>query len=311
MATVLLEGQNFINQSSSFLLQLFLQNVSPILSEEEQESSILVNEKEKLPLSTDELDSTEALLPSPSPSETSSSSSVNSLLHLRRYERRLPLEGGEGELLVRALCAQDLEGTVDLLTDSFAELFGLTFRPLLRLQVKLYLQQRLLLLPHAVTLIALYYPPEGTDISVGTDIGDSTKNSESVGGRKRPEVVATVELSFSDAAQPSFPTLNPPKGSAYLCNMAVLHSCRRRGVGRVLLQAAEDLTVEMGHKALYLHCRLCDIVPQKLYRRAGFQEVATDNFLSLVLFLQRRRHLMRKMLHGDTTVLREDSPGVF
>lgn len=69
----------------------------------------------------------------------------------------------------------------------------------------------------------------------------------------------------------------------------------RRGLGRQLLKAAEEVAVMMGAQDLYLHCRMVDLAPLEMYKGAGYQIVATDSLLSL-LTLQRRRYLMRKRL---------------
>lgn len=46
---------------------------------------------------------------------------------------------------------------------------------------------------------------------------------------------------------------------------------------------------------VYLHCRLIDTAPFNMYKKAGYEIVKTDNILVL-LSLQRRKHLMRKIL---------------
>ena len=42
---------------------------------------------------------------------------------------------------------------------------------------------------------------------------------------------------------------------AYLCNMGVDATYRRRGYGKLLLQAAEQVTREAGFTRMYLHLR--------------------------------------------------------
>lgn len=74
----------------------------------------------------------------------------------------------------------------------------------------------------------------------------------------------------------------------------------RRGIGRELLRAAEELAIEMGCSEVYLHCRMIDSAPLTLYQKCGYQIVETDNILSLLTF-QRRRHLMRKTLTASSS----------
>jgi hypothetical protein len=66
-------------------------------------------------------------------------------------------------------------------------------------------------------------------------------------------------------------------------------------VARQLLRASEELAAAVGKRALYLHVRLIDDIPQKVYAAAGYSVVAQDTILSW-LFLQRRRSLMKKQL---------------
>ena len=75
----------------------------------------------------------------------------------------------------------------------------------------------------------------------------------------------------------------------------------RRGLGRQMLKAAEDLAMTMGCQDMYLHCRMVDAAPLNMYQNAGYQVVSTDSLLS-VLTLQRRRHLMRKRLSRSKLV---------
>eukprot|EP00271_Cylindrocystis_brebissonii_P002016 TRINITY_DN1235_c6_g1_i1.p1 TRINITY_DN1235_c6_g1~~TRINITY_DN1235_c6_g1_i1.p1 ORF type:complete len:308 (-),score=107.35 TRINITY_DN1235_c6_g1_i1:692-1615(-) len=117
------------------------------------------------------------------------------------------------------------------------------------------------------------------------------------------EVVGTVELSFNKAARPTFPTLNPTRpNSAYLCNMAVAQNLRRQGIGLALLETAERLSLERGSSSVSLHCRLCDVGPNRLYRQQGYEVEAEDTLVAAVLFLQRRRQLMAKGLRGPLGV---------
>ncbi|KAL3702398.1 hypothetical protein R1sor_020420 [Riccia sorocarpa] len=206
---------------------------------------------------------------------------------LRHFQYRV--DTGNGNLTVQALKAEHMKEVEELLVDSFAELMGglLTYRPLLTLTVRQYVRERYACLPHAVTLVGLYAPEEvemdGDDPDAGTS--------------RNWLLASTVELSFSDAGHPDIPPgPSPPRGSPYLCNMAVSSAYRRRGIGKETLKAAEVLAEAQGCKDIYLHCRLVDAAPLNMYKEAGYEIVATDSILSLLSF-QRRRHLMKKKLY--------------
>jgi len=70
----------------------------------------------------------------------------------------------------------------------------------------------------------------------------------------------------------------------------------RRGIGWHLLKASEELISQMSSsKEVYLHCRMIDEAPFKMYTKADYKVVKTDSILVL-LMLQRRKHLMCKEL---------------
>ncbi|KNA24462.1 hypothetical protein SOVF_015650 [Spinacia oleracea] len=183
-----------------------------------------------------------------------------------------------GYLYIRAMQDTELDMTVDLLAESFAEsmLLPNMYMTVLGFLIKQYMIERRGLLPHCVTLIGSFRGEEGS--------GDE-------------ELAGTVEVSFDRrGANSSPPTPTPPKNSPYICNMTVKDRLRRRGIGWHLLKASEELISNMSStKNVYLHCRMIDSAPFSMYKKAGYAVVTTDNFLVL-LKLQRRKHLMCKEL---------------
>ncbi|GLU21570.1 hypothetical protein SLE2022_377030 [Rubroshorea leprosula] len=182
-----------------------------------------------------------------------------------------------GSMWVRAMRPEDMDSTVRLLAESFAESMSLQFEALLRFLVKQYLIERRGVMPHAVTLVGFFRER-------GSEEGEE-------------EVAGTVEVCFDKrGANASPPTPTPPKNSPYICNMTVRKPLRRKGIGWHLLKASEELISNMtSTKEVYLHCRMIDTAPFNMYIKAGYEIVRTDSILSL-LMLQRRKHLMCKML---------------
>lgn len=192
-----------------------------------------------------------------------------------------------GTLVVRALRIEQLKDVEQLLTDSYTQLMWgpLTYRPVLEWILRRYLRERQICLPHAATLVGLYAPFEESDI---------VSPAES----RKWLVAGVVEVSFNASGQPKdLQTPVPAKDAPFLSNMAVQEENRRRGIGWQLLKAAEQLAIQMGCKEMYLHCRMVDDAPLSMYKKAGYEIVATDSILSLLTF-QRRRHLMCKRLLG-------------
>ncbi|KAK6931115.1 hypothetical protein RJ641_002908 [Dillenia turbinata] len=194
-----------------------------------------------------------------------------------------------GILYVRVMKSEELDITVQLLSESFAEsmLLPSGFVKFLGFLVKQYLIERRELMPHTATLIGFYRGAE-----------------DGIGGEG--ELAGTVEVAFNKrGANASPPTPTPPKNSPYVCNMTVKKPLRRsgfsagsldprRGIGWHLLKASEELISQMSSsKDVYLHCRMIDLAPFNMYTKAGYNIVQTDSFL-ILLTLQRRKHLMRK-----------------
>eukprot|EP00208_Stichococcus_sp_RCC1054_P006263 CAMPEP_0206140496 /NCGR_PEP_ID=MMETSP1473-20131121/9600_1 /ASSEMBLY_ACC=CAM_ASM_001109 /TAXON_ID=1461547 /ORGANISM="Stichococcus sp, Strain RCC1054" /LENGTH=451 /DNA_ID=CAMNT_0053534655 /DNA_START=441 /DNA_END=1796 /DNA_ORIENTATION=- len=155
----------------------------------------------------------------------------------------------------------------------------------------------------------------GTGVSSGGDSGGNVGELLNLGGDASPgsqrqqsvpelrgaqawqegeKLVGTVEMAFTEGTRTRFLTLNPPKDSAYLGNMAVAPEFRRRGYGRILLGAAERLTRLAAFPTIYLHLRFKDTGGAgELYRGAGYKEVKRD-FWVLPLFGYSGRFLMAK-----------------
>ncbi|GER32322.1 acyl-CoA N-acyltransferases-like protein [Striga asiatica] len=244
---------------------------------------------------------------------------------LSNYSYHQQLESGF--LWVRVMRDEELDMTVTLLSESFAESMMMAtsgYQKLLEFLVKNYLLERRGMMPHNATLLGIYRE----------------------NGEEDFELAGTVELTFDrKGANVNPPTPKPPKDSPYICNMAVrkpfrrflrdlvwksdlrlgwkktnsyssLKKCgflllipglhligiemqakaERRGIGWHLLKASEELITKMGSlREVYLHCRMIDEGPFTMYTKAGYSIVETDSILTW-LTLQRRRHLMRKEL---------------
>lgn len=86
----------------------------------------------------------------------------------------------------------------------------------------------------------------------------------------------------------------------------LLLSFSRRGIGWHLLKASEELISQMSSsREVYLHCRMIDPAPLNMYRKAGYTIVETDNIF-ILLTLQRRKHLMCKVLPDSESPLEVD-----
>lgn len=102
--------------------------------------------------------------------------------------------------------------TVGLLAEPVAEsmLLPSSFVPALKYLLKQYLVERITQMPHMATLIGFY------------------RETTEGGKEEQVQLAGTVEVFFDKwGAHASPPSPTPPKGSPYICNMAVKKSLRR------------------------------------------------------------------------------------
>lgn len=206
-----------------------------------------------------------------------------------RYAHSFP----HGSLTVRALTPEDdaeADALVRLLASSFSEDVrwapAQRYAQLLAFVIRRYLHERRGLAPHAAVLVGFYKPAAAA--------AAAAEGPEDEG---EGEMACTAEVSLDAVGAPGAPpTPTPPLDFPYICNMTVKTSFRRRGIGKQLLKACEDLVVKMDAKTrVYLHCRIIDQVPFNMYKKAGYDIVQTDSIF-VWLSLQKRKHLMRKEL---------------
>lgn len=138
-----------------------------------------------------------------------------------------------GSMWVRVMRSEELDITVGLLAESFAEsmLMPSGYVALLGFLVKQYLMERRELMPHTATLIGFYRSnkDEGKDESFEVKGESFEEKDGGFGGEDEGGVLAgTVEVCFDKmGANASTPTPTPPKNSPYISNMAVRKPLRR------------------------------------------------------------------------------------
>lgn len=105
-------------------------------------------------------------------------------------------------------------------------------------------------------------------------------------------VVGTVEMAHQKPGLWSFQRSR----QIYLSNLAVREGCRRQGVARRLLQAAEKLSLEWGFQELSLHVMTDNTRARQLYQTMGYQLHRVEPTLFSLLNLQPSRLLLKKPL---------------
>lgn len=113
-----------------------------------------------------------------------------------------------------------------------------------------------------------------TLLAVAVAVGDDDDEDEEQ--QPQPSAVigiATVSMRRPEAAlPPPFPSSAPLR--AYLSDMAVKPSARRRGAARLLLERACALARRWGEDSLWLHVARDNAAAVALYERAGFERVS-------------------------------------
>lgn len=105
-------------------------------------------------------------------------------------------------------------------------------------------------------------------------------------------LVGTVEMSCRRYTLWAF---NQPQ-QIYLSNLAVREDCRRRGIARQLLEAAEQQALAWGFRAIYLHVMADNTQARHLYQRAGYRVQQVDTTLWSLILPQPQRLLLKKVI---------------
>jgi ribosomal protein S18 acetylase RimI-like enzyme len=105
-----------------------------------------------------------------------------------------------------------------------------------------YLESQILLFPRTVIFTAIVTYDEDTGDSGDCPIAPTSFDAgQTPDAGPKEALVGTGEVSFDRSTHSTRLTLLPPSKCAYVTNMAVAPAWRRRGVGRQLLRALEQV----------------------------------------------------------------------
>lgn len=179
-------------------------------------------------------------------------------------------------MTVRAAQLKDVTSLAEILADSFHSRVGMMrwFYPLFRMGIQEDLRSRLRSLPaDYLCLVA------------GKGVGGTYQLS------------GTVEMTLRSA----YPFQPRKSQYLYLSNLAVRTDCRRQGIAQRLLAACEQIALEWGFQALYLHVLENNHQARRLYFKMGYHLQQVDPDLSSLLGGPRRL-LLCKQLNSDSRV---------
>jgi ribosomal protein S18 acetylase RimI-like enzyme len=108
----------------------------------------------------------------------------------------------------------------------------------------------------------------------------------------RTHIIGTVEMSRRHMGVWAF---GRPQ-QIYLSNLAIAENCRRQGVARQLLQAAERQARDWGFRELYLHVMMDNLAARNLYQCMEYEVQSVETTLLSLVNVHAPRLLLRKSL---------------
>ncbi|XRB24203.1 N-acetyltransferase domain-containing protein [Pseudoscourfieldia marina] len=167
-------------------------------------------------------------------------------------------------LVVFPLRLDDVEPTAQILCRAFAG--GPYGKPVTF--VRKYLMEQTGTMPMSTTLTAWLVP----------DSFEENVNPDDVNAESGCELVGMADVSIDNRSRADFEEtgVEVPGHATYLSNVAVTDKQRRRGIGAALVEAAEELGLELGYGQMALHVRQGDIPATSLYESIGYSTVAVE-----------------------------------
>lgn len=134
-------------------------------------------------------------------------------------------------------------------------------------------------------------------VTQGSDIWIAESYEQHEVGTLGPHLLGTVELSEKEMLLPTHSIAD----GLYICGMAVEATFRRRGIGSLLVQAAEDRAHIRGFSRIYLHVERANTAAIALYEGCGFVRVPETlqhiQFTKALNLEHKRPLLLHKHLH--------------
>jgi len=121
-------------------------------------------------------------------------------------------------------------------------------------------------------------------------VGRSWAPSDSCNGVLDVPVVATIGVSLTPDTRKK-DKLAAPANAAYVSELAVEAASRGRGYGKLMLRAAEDMSMQMGISGVSLHVRMDKPHLVDLYSSQGYRTLKKEGFAL------RRRDYRRALMY--------------
>ena len=224
-------------------------------------------------------------------------------------EPAMPLKGNASRpnlIRVRTARSEDIPRIVTLLLASFYPHLNTThwFYWLMRIGIREDIRTRLRTnSDRYACLVAVghdsrTYPSKNTEQTTVQARQPSPVSSAPIVGNI--PIVGTVEISLRPCETWRF---FPPQ-RAYLSNLAIDPTYRRKGTAKQLLHTCENVAIQWGFHRIYLHVMANNKAAQALYEQAGYEPCEVSNPILASLGISPERLLLSKRLSkGSTTRL--------
>lgn len=212
---------------------------------------------------------------------------------LHRQPERAAQPNGASDFIIRAAHQNDLTSLTEILADSFhprSGIWALAY-PLFRLGIYEDLRTRLRLIPPNYICLVAVDPTGSTNQGSGEETSSLAPKAQERQAANADSVVGTVEIGLRPCSWQPWNSQYP-----YISNLAVHHSCRRRGVAQQLLLCCERTALEWGFCDLYLHVLENNHQARQLYLKAGYRLHQSDPSWSDWLLGRPRRLFLHKHL---------------
>lgn len=135
---------------------------------------------------------------------------------------------------------------------------------------------------------------DGADSWASTAIGSkpAAVSTKPAGAKPARTVIGTIEISQRPCETWRF--FPPPR--AYLSNLAIDPTYRRKGAAMKLLRTCENVALQWGFHRVYLHVMADNKAARTLYEQAGYQPCEISNPILASLGIRPERLLLSKSL---------------
>jgi len=199
----------------------------------------------------------------------------------------------ENTFVVRPAENRDEPSIADLVVEGFLD----KFRPIFgrRMERSTKIMERWVRLEHSLGGVRSLVIEGAAPVEIVASVGVRTSSSDDEALTRGIWETLRQNLGFFHASWAasllSYPRYAASSSEAYIERLVVANEYRRRGVARIMLDAAETMARESGKRTVGLHVSGSNLPALKLYEACGYEEVSRQRSLLTGYFLGIREWL--------------------